>query len=151
MAKTGSWLAAGVSFAAEIGIDIERITPRSGIHEIANFLNWQVPIANELDFYANWTLWEASAKCVENSVFMRNNSGFEQLRSRNTNGKFTHAGKWYGMHDVINDEISYAMVLKSEFNDEMDLRFRQIEDSPDWPLPAPLPAVFDFGALNKCA
>ena len=41
--------------------------------------------------------------------------------------------------------------FKSEFSDEMDLRFRNTEDSPDWPLPAPSPTWFDFGALNKCA
>ena len=120
MARSGNWLAAGVSYQAKIGIDIECIKPRTNISERAEFLNWKVPVVDLKDFYAKWTLWEASAKCVRGSVLMKNNPGFDKLCRIDTRDRIGRCEHWSGLHDCLDEQAFYAVVLQSENNTDLN-------------------------------
>ncbi len=150
MARTGRWLIAGVSLVAGIGIDIESIKPRTQLNEKAGFLNWKIPITDLHDFYANWTLWEASAKCVNGSVFMANNRGFEQLCQGDTRGKLAHIGDWYGLHEELGGEVYYALVLNGRSSRELSFSNQRLKDTRPWPLPHTTLARPDTNLPNQC-
>ena len=134
MARTGDWLAAGVSYAAQIGIDIEFIKWRANFQKTAEFLNWNVPATDIQDFYANWTLWEASAKCVEGSVFMGNNQGFEHLCHIDTSELVSCSGQWHGLQGIIDDSVSYAVVLRCQSGVSLSHRIHHTEEPEVWPM-----------------
>jgi phosphopantetheinyl transferase len=132
MARSGNWLAAGVAYDAGIGVDIENIKPRTNISEKADFLNWNVPVGDIKDFYAKWTLWEASAKCVEGSVLMRNNQGFDKLCHVNTHDRVGRCGQWSGLHDCLNEKVFYAVVLQCENDTDLSHRILRPEKTEPW-------------------
>ncbi len=134
MARTGPWLAASVALSADIGIDIERIKPRPKYQKLADFLNWSVPLEDANDFYANWALWEASAKCVNGSVFMHNNCGFEQLCQSDVSDKLVRSGPWFGMRQQIDAEVFYAVVLNSAASAKLSFRSIAIQEAQPWNL-----------------
>jgi len=134
MARSGDWLAAGVSLYAGIGIDIECIKPRANISAKADFLNWKVPVVDIQDFYAKWTLWEASAKCVEGSVLMRKNPGFDKLCQIDTRNEVGRSGQWNGLHDCLNEKVFYAVVLQCEKTTDLSHQFLHPEKMQPWPV-----------------
>ena len=133
LARSGNWLAAAVAEKANIGIDVERIRPRSNLAEKAEFLNWNVPIKNISDFYANWTLWEASAKCVQGSVLMGKNPGFEMLRGVDTYQRPGTSGQWSGLHDSIDKKVFIAIVMRSENSVDLNHKILNPDECYPWP------------------
>ncbi len=144
MARSDDWLAVGVSHEARIGVDIERIKPRTNISEKAEFLNWQVKLHDLQDFYAKWTLWEAGAKCVQGSVFMSKNPGFDALCPIETLEKVARSGPWNGIHGCIDKQVFYAVVLQCENNTELSHQILRPEETQPWPALRP-------NERNQCA
>lgn len=132
MSRSGDWMAVGVSFQAKIGVDIERIKPRTNISAKANFLNWKVSVTGIEDFYTKWTLWEASAKCVSGSVFMGNNYGFDELSGVNTHNRVGKSKQWSGLHDYIDEKLCFAVVLQCQNNISLRHRFLHPEKLAPW-------------------
>jgi hypothetical protein len=114
MSHSAGWLAIGVAFEARIGVDIERLKPRGNISAIAAFLGWKERIHDNLDFHEKWTMWEASAKSVEGSVFMRNNPGFERLCDRKVQDQVSNSGQWSSLHGCLDEKLFYAIVLEGQ-------------------------------------
>jgi len=134
MARSGDWMVAGVSYQAGIGVDIECIKPRSSFSAKADFLNWNVNVTGIQDFYAKWTLWEASAKCVSGSVFMSNNNGFNKLSKVNTRNKVGRCGQWSGLHDCLEDKLFFAIVLQCQNNTDLGHQTLCPEKLIPWPI-----------------
>lgn len=62
LSHSGSWVAAGISRGATIGVDIEQARPGRDTAGMARYLGWDSH-ANDADgFYRQWTLWEALVK-----------------------------------------------------------------------------------------
>jgi len=122
MAHSEDWLAAGVSIEAKIGVDIERMKPRANMLAIANFLGWKSDIRDIHDFYLIWTLWEASAKCVEGSVLMARNPGFEKLCAVNTRSQVGDSGHWCGLGDRLGNDLFYSVALRCQQSTPMTYR-----------------------------
>jgi hypothetical protein len=114
MAHSADWLAAGVAFEARIGVDIELLKPRGNILAMAEFLGWKVRVHDNRDFHAKWTLWEAGAKCVEGSVLMRENPGFDRLCDVDMRDKVSNSGHWSGLHGCLEEKLFYAIVLECQ-------------------------------------
>jgi phosphopantetheinyl transferase len=132
MARSSDWLAAGVSYEAGIGVDIECFKPRSNCSEMADFLNWNIPVGDIHDFYSKWTLWEASAKCVEGSVLMRNNLGFAKLCHVDTHDRVGRSGQWNGLHDCLYEKVFYAIALQCENNTDLSHQILCPEKAEPW-------------------
>ena len=112
LAHSSNWLAAGVTHKAQVGVDVEQFRPRRNFLKIANYLGWKNRVRDIHDFHAKWTLWEASAKCIQGSVMMTKNPGFELLCDVNTRDSVCNSGNWSGLHGCVNEESFYAIVLK---------------------------------------
>lgn len=151
IARSGDWIAAGVSYGALIGIDIERIKPRLKINEKAEFLNWRVEVADLHDFYAKWTLWEASAKCVKGSVLMNVNQGFNELCLVDTRNKVARSGQWSGLHDCLDERLFYAVVLQCENSTNLSHKILCPEKVRPWPATNSQGATNHKTVLNQCA
>lgn len=132
MAYSANWLAAGVARGARIGVDIERIKPRKNISEKADFLDWKVPVHDLQDFYAKWTLWEASAKCAEGSALMRKNPGFEMLCHMDLNDRVGKAVPWGGLQGCYKEEVIYAVVLQCQTDASLGHRTLHPEKMEPW-------------------
>lgn len=132
LARSTNWLAAGVSCEAMIGIDIEVIKPRKNIPEKVEYLEWKVPVHNVQDFHARWTLWEASAKCVDGSALMSGNTGFEKLSTADTRSRVGKSGQWHGLHDCMDEEVFYAMVLRCQKDVKLAYRILDNEKLRPW-------------------
>jgi len=135
MAHSADWMVAGVANQSGIGVDIERIKPRNHISRKTEFLNWNVPVHDNQDFHAKWTLWEASAKCVEGSVLMRENPGFEELCRLDTHNRVCQTGLWSGLHGCLDEKVFYAIVLRSQNDLVMGHRVLHPEELEPWLLP----------------
>ena len=132
MSRSGEWLAAGVSYGAGIGVDIECIRPRKNFSATADILNWSITVKNIRDFYAKWTLWEASAKCVKGSVLMSKNPGFDRLCNVDTRDRVGRSGQWSGLHNCLDDKVFYAVVLRSENKTDLRHQFLCPEKTVPW-------------------
>ena len=111
MAHSADWLAVGVASEAGIGVDIEYLKPRDNMLAIADFLGWKVPIRDKRDFYTKWTLWEACAKCIEGSVLMTKNPGFEKLCDVDTPDQVGISGRWCELNGMLDEKLVYTIVL----------------------------------------
>lgn len=94
------WIAVGVSKGVRIGVDVEPCRPRERRVEISDLLGWQLDIADDDDFHAKWTLWEASTKCASGSVVQRCNDEFESLCAAKS-GTVAEAGQWKTFNDQL--------------------------------------------------
>lgn len=139
MARSGDWMAVGVSYRAGIGVDIECIKPRTNISAKADFLNWNIDVTDIQDFYAKWTLWEASAKCVSGSVFMCNNNGFNALSNVSTRNRVGRSQQWSGLHDCLDEKLFFAVVLQCQNNTDLGYQVLCPERLVPWPI-----------AVNQC-
>ena len=151
MAHSDIWLAVGVSFQAAIGVDIERIKPRANIAEKAEFLNWKVKVKDIRDFYAKWTLWEATAKCVGGSVLMKYNPGFDQLCRIETRDRVGQSGQWSGLHDCLDEQIFYAISLQCINNTSLMHQAFGPQKMQPWSFPTPARPGRIFKQGNQCA
>jgi hypothetical protein len=111
-AHSGTWLAVGLSYGDKIGVDIEQVNPRRNGRAIGKFLGWKAGVKDPNDFYTKWTLWEASAKCIEGSALMKQNPGFDKLYGAGDQSQVATSGLWGGMHDCLDGTAFYAIVLK---------------------------------------
>jgi len=132
MAHSADWLAAGVACEARIGVDVERFKPRDNISAMADFLGWKKQVHDNRDFHAKWTLWEASAKCVEGSVLMRENRGFEQLSTADTQDHVSNLGPWRGLHGCLEEKLYYAIVLKCPHDTALTHRILDVGKIEPW-------------------
>lgn len=114
MAHSSQWLAVGLSSGARIGVDVEQLRQRDDIFALAKYLDWKDRVSDLCDFYAKWTLWEASAKCVHGSALMRRNAGFKAMAG--CRGQVRNSGLWNGLQDVFSDDVFFAIVLKCRRN-----------------------------------
>lgn len=122
MAHSAGWMAVGIGQGLRIGVDVESVAPRSNMKGISEFLGWNVRVDTIRDFYAYWTLWEASAKCIEGSVFMSQNQGFELLKLAKFQGRVATSGHWSGVQDVIDGMVHFAVVLRGENSTSLVMR-----------------------------
>jgi phosphopantetheinyl transferase len=132
MTHSADWLAAGVAFQARIGVDVERFRPRGNISAMADFLGWKGRVRDNRDFYSKWVLWEASAKCVEGSVLMRENPGFERLCNVDTRDQVTNSGHWSGLHGCLEEKLFYAIVLECPHNAALTHRILDAGNIEPW-------------------
>jgi hypothetical protein len=132
MAHSADWLAAGVAYEAGIGVDIEWLRPRDKRSEIADFLDWKAPVRDNQDFHIKWTLWEAGAKCIEGSVFMTKNPGFEKLCDVDTLNQVGISGHWCGLNGKLNEKLYYAIVLYCQNNTAMTYRILEPGKIEPW-------------------
>ncbi len=106
------WIAVGVSRGVQIGVDVEPTRPRERRDEISKMLGWQLDVADDDDFHAKWTLWEASTKCAGGSVVERSNNEFETLCDVQP-GTVAAAGHWKTFSDQLGD-LFFAVAMYSE-------------------------------------
>jgi phosphopantetheinyl transferase len=111
-----------VALEAGIGVDIERARPRDSMLAIAEYLGWRSKTRNIRDFYMTWTLWEASAKCIEGSVLMTKNPGFEALCDVETQAQTVNSERWCGLSDDVEGDLFYSIVLQCQQNIPMTHR-----------------------------
>ena len=62
LSHSGSWVAAGISRGALIGVDIEQARPGRDTAGMARYLGWDTHPNGADGFYRQWTLWEALVK-----------------------------------------------------------------------------------------
>jgi hypothetical protein len=96
------WIAVGLSRGVHIGVDVEPTRSRDRRVKISELLGWQLEIADDDDFHAKWTLWEASTKCASGSVVERSNNEFESLCDVQA-GFVAEAGQWKSFTDQLGD------------------------------------------------
>ncbi len=106
------WIAVGLSKGVQIGVDIEPTRPRERRDEISKMLGWQLEVADDDDFHAKWTLWEASTKCASGSVVERSNKEFESLCDVQA-GTIAEAGHWKTFSDQLGD-LFFAVAMHGE-------------------------------------
>jgi phosphopantetheinyl transferase len=106
------WIAVGLSKGVQIGIDVEPTRPRERRVEISELLGWQLEVADDDDFHAKWTLWEASTKCASGSVVERSNIEFESLCDVQQ-GTIAEAGHWKTFSDQLGD-LFFAVAMLDE-------------------------------------
>ena len=80
-----------------------------------------------MDFYYRWTLWEACVKCVEGSVLMSQNPGFNQLSTRIEPGQMVRAGRWTALQDRACGEAFFSIVHQSPAG--TSLQVQELESS----------------------
>ena len=101
LAHSANWLAAGVALETQIGVDVGQFKARGNFLKIANYLGWKKRVYDIQDFHTKWTLGEASAKCSEGSVLMRDNMGFENLCDINAQDRICNSENWNGLHGNV--------------------------------------------------
>jgi hypothetical protein len=106
------WIAVGLSKGVQIGVDVEPTRPRERRDEISKMLGWQLDVADDDDFHAKWTLWEASTKCASGSVVERSNNEFETLCDVQP-GTIAEAGHWKTFSDQLGD-LFFAVAMYGE-------------------------------------
>ena len=125
MAHSAQWIAASLAYKVRIGVDVERLRPRGNFLAMADYLEWEVPIRDILDFHEKWTLWEASVKCAETSVLVINNSSFSDFCKINIRNKVKTIGRWSGLGACLENELYYSVVLQCE--NEVAMTHRVLE------------------------
>jgi phosphopantetheinyl transferase len=113
LSHSGQWVAVSVARQLQVGLDIEEAEKRRNTTELAEFLGWRDWGSNPVDFYYRWTLWEACVKCVEGSVLMSHNPGFNQLSTRTQPGQMVTAGRWSALQDRASGEAFFSIVHQS--------------------------------------
>ena len=106
------WIAVGLSKGVQIGVDVEPTRARERRDEISKMLGWQLDVADDDDFHAKWTLWEASTKCASGSVVERSNNEFETLCDVQS-GTIAEAGHWKTFSDQLGD-LFFAVAMYGE-------------------------------------
>jgi len=111
---SGDWVAVGVSTGMAIGVDIERVRPKRDLAELARFIRLDdAATGNDRIFFAHWTLREALAKCVGDSVLSRHDSEPDLLGATRRPGRLVHAAGLAALCGQRADDIYYALVLQS--------------------------------------
>jgi len=110
---SGRWVAVSVARQLRVGLDIEATKKRRSTNDLAEFLGWRNWGSNPVDFYYRWTLWEACVKCVEGSVLMSKNKGFNILSAKIQPGQMLTAGRWSALQDRASEEAFFSIVHKS--------------------------------------
>ncbi len=132
MAHSSQWLAVGLSRGARIGVDIERLKPRKNYPAMAGILGWKEKVRDLSDFLSKWTLWEAGAKCIGSSSLARPNAEFERLDYRNADGRVDSLGRWNSLHDRLNQDTYYAIVLNSQHGAVLTHRHLEPAEIEPW-------------------
>jgi len=132
LTHSADWLAVGVAFEARIGVDVERFRPRGNISAMVDFLGWKKQVHDNRDFHAKWTLWEACVKCVEGTVLMRENPGFEQLCTPAMRDRVNNSGQWSGLHGCLEEKLFYAIALESPHDADLTHRTLDVGKIEPW-------------------
>jgi len=125
LSHSGQWVAVSVARQLRVGLDIEVMAKRRNTSELAEFLGWRDGGSDPVNFYYRWTLWEACVKCVEGSVLMSQNTGFNQLSNRAQPGQMVTAGRWSALQDRMSGEAFFSIVHQSPTGTA--LRFQELE------------------------
>lgn len=132
LSHSGDDLMAAICRNAHIGIDLEKHAPRRRSAEIASYLGWDADDGNKPDFLARWTLWEASAKCLESSVLMSENPGFKALDGKLESGQLGAWGAWHGLTGRTAEMLSYSVALFSEPPCRLELSTPEFQALHPW-------------------
>jgi phosphopantetheinyl transferase len=132
ISHSSQWLAVGLSMGARIGVDVERLKPRKNFPAMAGILGWKDKVRDLSDFLSKWTLWEAGAKCVGSSSLIRPNEEFERLDHRDADGRVGSLGCWNGLHDRLDEDTYYAIVLNSQHSAVLTHRHLEPAEIKPW-------------------
>ena len=125
LSHSGHWVAVSVARRLRVGVDIEATEKRRNTSELAEFLGWREGYRDPVDFYYRWTLWEACVKCVEGSVLMNHNAGFNTLSSRAQPGRMVTAGRWSALQERAAGEAFFSIVHHSQAS--TTLQFHELD------------------------
>jgi phosphopantetheinyl transferase len=127
LSHSGDWVAVSVARQLQVGLDIEEAGKSRNTSELAEFLGWPAGGSDPVDFYYRWTLWEACVKCVEGSVLMSQNKGFNQLSTRIEPGQMVTAGRWSALQDRASGQAFFSIVHRNPTGGS--LRLQELESS----------------------
>jgi hypothetical protein len=96
---------------ATIGLDIEKTSYRRNAPAIVEWLDWQGFENGKENFIDQWVLWEACAKCADQSVLKKQNPGFTALQKPMSKCCFATSGGWTGWRDQVDNEAHFALAL----------------------------------------
>ena len=123
VSHSGDWVAVALSSHVDIGIDVERIDPARPIEKYGALLGWKGDLADAVEFYSRWTLWEACFKVVQGETFAKFKEGFDLLDDCAGIRPVNQVREWASFRGLWNDTVSYALVTRDMGCDRADKLF----------------------------
>jgi 4'-phosphopantetheinyl transferase EntD len=133
IAHSKQWLAVSLAWNCTIGVDVECASQRKRAPEIARWLGWP-DTGNDADqFFRQWVLWEACAKCARQSLLNKRNPGFSALQAALPADGFGTTGCWAGWRDHLDPHAHAAMAVTSDGAEQLICRAWDPENPTPWP------------------